>query len=264
MTLRRSLARVKGYDRPVAQPQAPATVAEVIERLRAVEASARRSDGVVCFARLYREVTEAIEAELRRSAFADAAFLRRLDVVFANLFFAALERYQRDPAAAPRAWAPLFAARSRNGIAPIQFAFAGMNAHINGDLPLALVATSEERGVELRQGTPQYADFELVNGLLARVEARVKASYLTGPVAAIDRFLHRFHRIDDVIAMWDVRRARAAAWTNAETLWTVRGAASLRSEFVRVLDGAVGFAGRGLLVPADTLLRRLARRVSHA
>ena len=32
------------------------------------------------------------------------------------------------------------------GTAPIQFALAGMNAHINRDLPLALVETCDELG----------------------------------------------------------------------------------------------------------------------
>jgi Family of unknown function (DUF5995) len=240
-------------------PRAGETVLDVVSRLRAVEASARRTDGVVCFARLYREVTEGVHAELGRSSFADASFLARLDVLFAQLFFDALEASMRDPARAPSAWTPLFAARSRRGIAPLQFAFAGMNAHINRDLPIALVATCEELGIELRSGSPQHDDFELVNGLLARIEARVKASYLVGPVAVLDRIVHRFDRIDDVVAMWEVRRARDAAWTNAEALWTLRSEPSLRSEFVRTLDRMVGFAGRGLLVPADTALRRVAR-----
>src|SRR6266508_4512311 len=197
----------------------PNDVPKVIERLRALEASALRTDGVVCFARLYRSVTEAVDAELARSSFADPRFLARLDVVFAELFFTALTAFGRDPASAPSAWAPLFAARARRGIAPLQFAFAGMNAHINRDLPVALVT-----------------------GLLARVEQRVKDSYLTGPVATLDRILHRFNRIDDVIAMWDVQRAREAAWANAEALWTLRADEGLRSEFVRALDRMVGFA----------------------
>jgi hypothetical protein len=245
-------------------PAAPTTIAEVIERLRDIEASAPRSDGVACFARLYREVTEGIEAELGRNAFADAAFLQRLDVAFAGIFFAALEAYERSPADAPSRWLPLFAARRRRGIAPIQFAFAGMNAHINGDLPLALVATCDAAGVELREGSAEHSDYERVNALLAQVEARVKASYLSGPVAAIDRLVHRFDRIDDVIAMWDVRRARAAAWTNAEALWAIRAQAELRAAFERVLDRSVGLAGRGLLVPSDTLLRRGARFLGRA
>src|SRR5436190_23085311 len=127
-----------------------AVVADVVPRLHAVEASAEASDGIV-FGRLYREVTESVALELASSTFANASFLEQLDVAFADLFFTAFDALADDPAIVPPAWAPLFAARSRRGIAPLQFAFAGMNAHINRDLPLVLVATFEIRGVELRR-----------------------------------------------------------------------------------------------------------------
>jgi hypothetical protein len=224
------------------------TVTDVIARLRTIESSAPRGDGVACFARLYREVTEDVNAQLAAAQFADPQFLERLDVAFARMFFAA-----HDAAEPPPAWAPLFAARRRRGIAPLQFALAGMNAHINRDLPLALVAVRADLDLD----SPQHADFERVNLLLARVEARVKASYLTGWVATLDRLVHRVHRLDDVLAMWDVERARDAAWTNARALWTLREESTLREEFLATLDRMVGFAGRGLLVPADSFLRRL-------
>src|SRR5436305_1080322 len=217
-----------------------AVVADVVARLRGIESSASASDGIACFARLYREVTESVAAELASSTFANAAFLGQLDVAFAGLFFDALDAFARDPAGVPAAWAPLFAARSRRGIAPLQFAFAGMNAHINRDLPIVLVATCEKHGVELRRSSPEHGDFERVNGLLERVEERIKSSYLTGWVASLDRILHRVHRLDDVVAMWDVRVAREAAWTNAETLWAVRDDADTRADFVRTLDRTVG------------------------
>jgi Family of unknown function (DUF5995) len=237
----------------------PSTVPEVIAGIRAVEAAAPASDGVVCFARLYLQVTETVRDELARTTFADAAFLERLDVGFAGLFFDTVDAFASDPARAPSAWAPLFAARSRRGIAPIQFALAGMNAHINRDLPVALVAAYEAAGIELSREAPEHDDYERVNGLLAQVEAKAKAAYLTGPIAALDRLVHRVDRLDDVLAMWEVRRAREAAWTNAEALWTLRSDAGLRAEFVRTLDRMVGLAGRGLLVPADTFVRRAAR-----
>jgi hypothetical protein len=243
---------------PVTTAQ-PTTVAGVIARLEAIQAASPRSDGVACFARLYSEVTKGVNAELARSSFADPAFLERLDIVFANLFFDAVESLDRSPASTPSAWAPLFAARSRSGIAPLQFALAGMNAHINRDLPVALVVTCEERGIELRAGSPQHSDFRRVNDLLALVEERVSASYMTGVLAFVNRVLHRHNRLDDVIAMWNVRRARDAAWVNGEVLWALRRDASLRAEFVATLDRTTGFAGRGLLVPTETGLRGLGR-----
>src|SRR2546421_12532495 len=96
------VSAVKGSD-------PPSHIAEVIRRLRTIEESGSRSDGVVCFARLYREVTEGVSAELTRQGFADSRFLETLDVRFADLFFSALASYERDPSSAPSAWVPLFA-----------------------------------------------------------------------------------------------------------------------------------------------------------
>jgi len=232
--------------------------------MRAIEAALPTSDGVACFARLYREVTEGVAGALEEGAFADPRFLERLDVVFAGLFFAAVDLDERDPGSAPAAWRPLFLARARRGIAPIQFALAGMNAHINRDLPVALVTTCSELGVELRSDSQQHADYLRVNALLAEVEARLKKSYATGLLGRLGRFLHGFHRLDDVIAMWNLERARDAAWTNAEALWSLRGTPHLAAEFVSSLDRMVGFAGRGLLVPSESLTQRLARRLHLA
>jgi Family of unknown function (DUF5995) len=237
-------------------------VPEVIERLRAIEAAAPRSNGVACFARLYREVTEGVNAKLAEQGFADARFLERLDVIFAGLFFAAFDAHEHDPASVPSAWGPLFGQQSRRGIAPLQFALAGMNAHINRDLPVALVTTCRELKLDLREGSPEHSDFERVNVLLGEVEATIKRSYLSGWLAWADRVVHRFDRIDDVVAMWDVRRARDAAWTNGQALWALRDEPSLASDFLLALDRMVGFASRGLLVPAESLLRRLGRSLS--
>jgi hypothetical protein len=241
----------------------PAHIKGVIDRLRTIEASAPPSDGVVCFARLYREVTEDVNAELGQEGFADARFLETLDVRFAGLFFSALDSYGRDRAETPSAWVPLFAERGRRGIAPLQFALAGMNAHINRDLPVALNATCRELGLDLRAAAREHADFERVDPLLAQVEARVKSSYLTGWLAWVDRLVHRLHRIDDVLAMWDVDRARDAAWTNAQGLWALAGEPSLAGDYLVALDRMVGLASRGLLIPADSWLLKLGRALSR-
>ena len=243
-------------DRPA---PASASVAEVVARLEAIGASLPSSDGVCCFSRLYLAVTEGVQAHLADAGFADPRFLARLDVVFADLFFAAFEAFERDPAQPPRAWLPLFEARSRRGIAPLQFALAGMNAHINRDLPVALVATCDELGLVPAADSVQHADFKRVNAVLASVEKEIKHQFLSGWLRFVDRHLHRVHRIDDIVAMWDVARARDAAWVSAATLWAIRGDAALTSYYLATLDRMTGFAGRGLLVPADTWVQKLGR-----
>ena len=241
------------------------SVADALARMQAIVGSLPRSDGVARFAELYRQVTAAVNDALEESAFADPRFLGRLDVVFADLFFAAVDADAQDPTMAPAAWRPLFQARSTRGIAPIQFVFAGMNAHINRDLPLAVVATCSELGIEPRIGSPQHEDFLRINALLAEAEARLKKeTLLTGVLSTIDRALHRFNRLGDIVAMWNVERARDAAWTNAETLWTLRGAPQLYAEYLASLDRLVGFASRGLLVPSDSFLQRIGRRLRGA
>src|SRR6266705_4319131 len=118
----------------------PSSIAEVIVRMQADVASLPKRDGVACFTGLYLSVTQGVQQHLTGVTFRDPAFLARLDVVFAGLFFNAFEAASADPAHLPRAWAPLVEARSARGIAPLQFALAGMSAHINRDLPVALVA----------------------------------------------------------------------------------------------------------------------------
>lgn len=226
-----------------AQPLAP-----VVERLRTIAESKPRGDGVACFARLYLEVTEGVAQRLRGVTFDDPAFLARLDIVFADRFFTGLET--------SRAWAPLLEARHRRRIAPIQFAIAGMNAHINADLPVALVATCTELRLDLE---PQHADFLRVNAVLRNVEAAVREEYVPRRLRFLDRILHRFDKVDDVVATWSVERARDAAWVNAEALWALRDEPELSGRFVAALDRSVGLAGRGLLVPVDSLLAKIAR-----
>ena len=241
----------------------PAHIADVIRRLRTIEASGPASDGVVCFARLYREVTEGAGVRSRQEGFADVRFFEALDVHFAGLFFSALDSYAHEPARTPPAWVPLFAQRSRRGIAPLQFALAGMNAHINRDLPVALTTTCRQLGLDLREDSPEHADFERVDALLAEVEKRVKSSYVTGWLAWVDRLVHRLRRMDDVVAMWDVGRARDAAWINAQAMWALAGEPPLARDYLLTLDRMVGLASRGLLIPADSWFLKVGRALSR-
>src|SRR4051812_3551731 len=222
------------------------TVGEAIERLRAIADVLPEDDGVARFAHMYLEVTLGVDRALVGRTLLDPAYLERLDVVFANLFFDAFADSVRGPAAVPRAWAPLFDSRRRRGVAPLQHALAGMNAHINRDLTIALVSTATELGLTVTSPSPQHDDFLSVNALLADAERRVKPMFVTGFIGFLDRI---FGTVDDRVAMWDIYRARDAAWTNAELLWNVRADPELTGNVLVTLDRTVGFAGRGMLVP---------------
>jgi hypothetical protein len=225
--------------------QRPATsVDDVIQIMTDIDQLLPSSDGVKWFNYLYLAVTKAVRDSIASGTFNDAQWLSQLDVVFANLYFDALGTAQVDVSAAPSAWRPLFAARKDKGIAKIQFALAGMNAHINRDLPVAIVQTYQNTGGSPSRGDPHHVDYERVNDVLDGVERQVRKDFDTGIIGVIDAAAGP---VDDVIAMWSVRAARDAAWTHAELLWNLRGLPTLRDDFFATLDNFTGFAARGLL-----------------
>jgi len=218
---------------------------DVRARMQEIDGALPNTDGVACFNKLYLAVTTNVIASEQAGVFSAGPFLTTMDVAFGNLYFAALKQMVAG-AAPPRAWAPLFAARSRRDVAPLQFALAGMNAHINRDLPVALVETFTTLGIEMSRPSLQAADYDRVNDVLVQTEAAVAADYFTPLMKTLDR---DFDGVEDVAANWSVREARAAAWTNGAALWHLRAFTTLARDFVDTLDGIVGFAGRGLLLP---------------
>lgn len=227
--------------------QAPATtVADAIALMQAIDTALPDRDGVKWFNRLYLRVTERVGAAVTQATFEDPAFLATLDVVFANLYFAALAAALDDVDAAPAAWRPLLLQRHDAGIARIQFALAGMSAHINRDLPDGIVRAFAIAGGDPTSDDRRRRDFDAVDDILERVEQNVKAEFSHGLVGLVDEV---GGPVDDAIAMWKVRTARSAAWTNAEVLWTLGAVPRLRDRFFRRLDGLVGLTARGLLVP---------------
>ena len=123
---------------------------------------------------------------------------------------------------------------------------AGMNAHINRDLPDGVVQSFVALGGDPISDVNRERDFDSLNDVLERVEEEVKVEFATGVVGAIDRL---GGPVDDAVAMWKVRTARSAAWTNAQVLWGLRRTPPLRDRFFSRLDSLVGLAGRGLLHP---------------
>jgi Family of unknown function (DUF5995) len=223
---------------------APATVAEVRDLMRALDAMLPGADGLKWFNWLYLEVTARIGQEAAAQHWQDGGWLERLDVAFGNLYFQAIRSWLAEPQHCPRAWVPLFEARQRAGVDRLQFALAGMNAHINRDLAVAIVRVCEADGVGPDRTGPHHADYLRVNDVLDGVEAAAAqrlATGLLGEVAGLSR-------ADDLLAMWKVREARNAAWTHAEVLWHLRGVSALFDQYLATMDRMAGFAGRGLLL----------------
>jgi hypothetical protein len=62
------------------------SVAEVIARMEAIEASLPAADGFACFNRMYLDVTRQLDSRISQGFFADTAFMTQLEVEFANMF----------------------------------------------------------------------------------------------------------------------------------------------------------------------------------
>ncbi|WP_426560206.1 DUF5995 family protein [Angustibacter sp. McL0619] len=217
------------------------SVQDVIERMQRIEDELKPDDGAAVFNRMYLTVTEKVVAALAaEQVFHDPIFMAELDVTFAGLWLAA---YDSSAPTIPKAWAPLFERRHETSLLPIQFALAGMNAHIAHDLPVALNATCRQLRKSPDDATVR-ADYEKVNDLLAACENEIRRSFLNEAEQAVDQHLSPVvHLIDS----WNIDRARDVAWVNAEAMWAIRGLGPLAGRYEVALARTVGMASRCLL-----------------
>lgn len=219
-------------------------IADVIARMNEIDASLPRKDGVAYFNRLYLQVTEAVLTASSGTTFQSPQFLDRLDVVFAAMYFDA-EATIGSGASCAVAWRPLIERRGESR-APIQFALAGMNAHINHDLPLAVVQTCQELGLAPDDDSPQHADYETVNSLLKTVEGQVAGWFDTGLIADVEDVTPK--DVDNALAMWSVVTAREIAWDHAQVIWSLRRMPELERAYTDVLARTTELSGCAMLV----------------
>ncbi len=223
----------------------PRTIDEVLPGMQSMDALLTDGDGLRWFHRLYMEVTQAVAARTSSGGFTNTTWLAALDVQFANFYFAALRAYLSGGRASG-CWRALFDRRADAAVARIQFALAGMNAHINHDLPLAIVATCRQTGIVPLHRSPEYADYTSVNSTLNTIIDTAKQELM---VRLLGDPLPSVSHLEDRLAAWSLASAREAAWTNAEVLWGIGAVSPLASRFDDMLDGLAAVAGKTLLVP---------------
>jgi hypothetical protein len=224
---------------------APSTIEDVISVMQQIDQALADSDGLKWFNRLYMMVTQEVDLHPPTGGWKDPAWLMKLDVVFADFYFKALAAFLSSSSDAPNAWDALMEARFRGGIDRIQFALAGMNAHINHDLALALLETDRQMNVVPSYDSPQHVDYEAVNGLLETVmpaELQMLATDVLGQLA------QDTGKIGRLLAFWNVCKARDLAWDFADHL---RGLNTLtRPVAMSAQDQLTGVLGRAILACA--------------
>lgn len=221
-------------------PQRLATVDWVVKRMRAIGAGLPPEDGVAVFNGVYLSVTEEFGQRLACGHFEDREAAGELGARFAERYLAAVDTAsagQRTPAC----WRPLFQLRGHPAVRSLQFALAGINAHIGHDLPLSLLDTCLARDAE----PPELeADFNRVGEMLTGMEERIREELMPGPdlLDVADPLTH-------LVGAWSLDKARDAAWAAFRTLWGLRAFDELTVEFTERLDASVGMVGRCLLTP---------------
>lgn len=222
-------------------------IGQVVRQLDGVSQPLASGDGVRVFTEVYRDVTALVGRRVADGTFQDAAFVEALDMVFAQLFL----DVPRDLTAGrpvSRAWAPLVAARSER-LFPLQFALAGMNAHINHDLAVAVVRTCRARGTDPMSGTIR-ADFDRINDVLAEKVQPIRQKFLLETVVTIGAPLSP---LANLLSNFSMEKARDAAWASALTLWALRDVPVISNLTQAALARTVGLVSRQLLTRFDPL-----------
>ncbi|HEU4346986.1 MAG TPA: DUF5995 family protein [Actinoplanes sp.] len=256
----------------------PVGIAGVIAKLATIQTllddlpPSRANNRVAAFNDLYLTITRRVDGALGTTA-TDPDFLELLDIEFAKRYFDALRRWNDDDEATPDVWEVLFKRAQDQEMSQLIAAMLGVNAHINHDLSLALVATWNETGAP--QDDRVHQDYLLVNKIFYEEIPPLRRSFSTDWQLALDGFVGG---LDDWSQRILVTVTRARAWEQARELWLVRNdpddfeqarltmdrASSVLAEGVIVADRLVSAFGELADDGQDFLSRLLARQRERA
>jgi Family of unknown function (DUF5995) len=218
-----------------------------LDRLPAADVTRRE------FLQTYQRTTAAVGAAIAAGSFEDPDWVERWDVAFAGFYLAALDADLGGTGTVPWPWRLAFDAPAT--AAPLQHVLLGINAHVNYDLPQALLAVIPD--VDFADGPlldRRRRDHERIDGVLAeRVRAEDGELAQRAPRTLLDRALGPVNR-------WASRRflreARRRVWHNTIELQRARVAGPDRYA-ARLAELERRSAARiaDLLAPGPVLLR---------
>jgi uncharacterized protein DUF5995 len=165
----------------------------------------------------YLRTTQAVADEIDRGGFADNAWVSRWDLAFAKLYTDALDASRRGDAV-PGPWRIAFdAAREAPELPPLRHVLLGLNAHINYDLPQALLAVITpaefDDPVVRRSREDDHRHVDVV--LQARVGPEDQELSAVSTVTVIDRLLRPANRMASRRFLAEARRK---VWHNTAVL----------------------------------------------
>ena len=224
-------------------------ILETAAELRAIALTASDASGF--FPALYSRVTSRIGAAIADGTFADGPALDGFATRFATYYVDA----HRDPSRRPRSWKAAWDVADDPNLLIVQHLLLGINAHVNHDLALAVVAAADERG-DLLSIRP---DFDAVNDVLAATYPDIVAD-----LDRVSRWVNRVARLGaDRAFHFSLLRARAQAWSAATRIHPL--GADARRDAAAELDRVVPVLSYLITKPPLVLrpLFGLARRLEE-
>jgi hypothetical protein len=228
------------------------SVPEVIKRLEEIQSHAEshevrgQHDGVACFTYLYNRITTRVLEGIDTGRFEDTTFVTALDVVFANRYLAALRASVLSPGDVPVAWDVLFQRRAHPHITGLQFAAAGVNAHVNFDLAVAVADTCTQLDSAPTIGA-KHQSYQEINKIFAEEMQTLRRHFESTWERLIDQAV--LSRVANKMDDWIVVATRDVAWDAAEHLWKIRQRGEDEASFIARMDDVAGEAGRTVLLP---------------
>ena len=227
---------------------------ELIDRMAAVGESLRAArDPRRHFHATYQRTTIAVADRIKAGGFDDPGWVERWDVAFADLYLDALAE-SLDGHRPPAPWQAAFGAPA--ALPPVRHVLLGMNAHINYDLPQALLAViTDQEFADDALIARREADHRAIDEVLA---ARVGAegdelAGVSGPSSSLDRLLAPLSR---AATRRFLRESRQKVWANAVTLSDARVRGP--SPYASAVDQLAGLSAAkvtALVAPGQVLLR---------
>lgn len=201
----------------------------------------------------YRRTTQAVGQAIGAGLFADPLWVCDWDVDFAGRYLSALDGALSGAPGVPRPWRLAFNAPA--GMPPLRHVLLGMNAHINFDLPQALLGVIPDADfADPTLVARRRADHEQIDTVLSgRVAAEDRELSQRSARSLVDRAMRPLNR---AASQRFLREARRKVWHNTLELQQARLAGPQALQ-VRIGELEVLSAARiaDLLAPGQVLLR---------
>ena len=230
------------------------TIADVLSTMQSrLETMPAGREPQAEFLGTYRRTTQAVAAAVVTGSFEDPGWVESWDVAFARLYLDALDADLTGVGRVPRPWRLAFHAPSTTS--PLVHVLLGINAHINNDLPRALLAViSDDDFADPRVVDRRRRDHERIDGVLAtRVAAEDRNLSQHSARSLLDRALQPLNRVS---SRRFLREARQKVWHNTLELQQARLAGpdqlAVREAELELLSAA---RVADLLRPGQVLLR---------